>query len=71
MTTSPTDPESASRTPAGQLHSRAIAVSHRVSQLLAAPSEGTELLTAIGNRLAGLPAVGRVRDAGVVSERAG
>jgi len=38
MTTSPVDAESASRNPAGQLHSRAIAVSHLVSRLLAAPN---------------------------------
>ena len=60
MTTSPTDAESADGAPVGdqvtttirRLHDRAVGVSHLVSRLLAAPDGQTELLTAIGDRLA-------------------
>ncbi|HEY1989970.1 MAG TPA: CDGSH iron-sulfur domain-containing protein [Acidimicrobiales bacterium] len=59
MTTSPTDAESADRTPVGgevsnaigRLHTRAVELSGRVSGLLAPPGDDAELLTAIGNRL--------------------
>ncbi|HWD53090.1 MAG TPA: CDGSH iron-sulfur domain-containing protein [Acidimicrobiales bacterium] len=60
MTTSPTDAESTNRTPVdgevtgaiGRLHTRAIDISRRVTRLLATSSDATDVLTAIGNRLA-------------------
>jgi CDGSH-type Zn-finger protein/truncated hemoglobin YjbI len=61
MSTSPTDTESADGDPVGdqvtttlgQLHDRAVGVSHQVSRLLVAPGGQTDLLAAIRDRLAG------------------
>jgi CDGSH-type Zn-finger protein/truncated hemoglobin YjbI len=60
MTTSPTDADSTNGRPVSgemtsairRLHSRASELSFRVSRLLASSSDETDLLTAIGNRLA-------------------